>query len=167
MAKDKVRVDIILLIKKEEVKREFMRVVFLIVLTFIISCKPKDNVGNDQMVKVDSVNIETHNEISDENFDDFFNKFRTDSLFQLQRIDKPLSVIKSDEEAEEEEKQVVKYVSFDQKDWDIKIEYKKTILSKDTMNVVLEGIDTGVHIEHFFVMRQGNWYLFQIKNLSD
>lgn len=144
-----------------------MRIEFIIILIFIVGCKPKVKMGNDQSVKVESVNIETQKEISDENFDDFFNKFKTDSLFQQQRIDKPLSVIISDEETEEEEKQAIKFVSFDQKDWDVKIGYKKTTISKDTMNVILEGMDTGVHIEHFFAKRQGNWYLYQIKNLSD
>lgn len=144
-----------------------MKVEFIIILIFFVCCKPKAKMEKDQRVKVESVNIETQKEISNENFDDFFIKFKTDSLFQQQRIDKPISVIISDEETEKEEKQAIKFVSFDQKAWDVKIGYQKTTISKDTMNVILEGMDTDGHVEHIFVKRDLRWYLSSIKNLSD
>ena len=102
-----------------------------------------------------------------ENFKEFFQNFKSDSLFQKQRIDSPLTVIMSEEDVEEVTKQQVNYVSFNAKDWHMEISVTTEKMSKDTMNVILEGIDTGTHIEHLFAIRKSKWYLFQIKNFSD
>jgi hypothetical protein len=144
-----------------------MRVVILMLFFSFISCKPKVDQKISNGLSVDTLSLKLNNEVLPENFDDFFEKFKSDTIFQIQRIDKPLSVIISDEETEEEEKQEIKYVSFNQKDWDVKIQFNIVKVSKDTMNVILEGKDTGVHIEHLFAKRSDKWHLFQIKNFSD
>jgi hypothetical protein len=144
-----------------------MRIVIIMLFFTFISCKPKTDkkVSND--LSVDTLSLKLNNETLSEKFDDFLEKFNSDTTFQIQRIDKPISVIISDEETEEEEMQEIKYVSFNQKDWDVKIQFNIIKVSKDTMNVILEGNDTGVHIEHLFAKRSDKWHLFQIKNLSD
>jgi hypothetical protein len=139
----------------------------IILFIACLSCKPKISNQAFDKASIDTIDNSTKIELISEDFKNFFSKFKSDSLFQIQRIDNPISVIISDEESEEEEKQDVKYVSFNQKDWDVKIELKTNEESKDTMNVILEGKDTGIHIEHLFVKRNDKWYLFQIKNLSD
>ena len=138
--------------------------IFFILIVCLIACKPK---LNSDINNVEPTNTNIQSKTVDEDFSDFFKKFKNDSLFQVQRIDNPLSLIISDEESDEEQKKEVKYVSFFQKDWDVKIKYNAIEISKDTMAVILEGIDTGVHIEHVFAKRGDQWYLFQIKNLSD
>ncbi len=144
-----------------------MRVVLIFLFLGFISCKPKVDKKTSNDLFVDTLSIKQNNEVLPENFDEFFEKFKSDTIFQIQRIDKPVSVIISDEETEEEEKQEIKYVSFNQKDWDVKIQFNIVKVSKDTVNVILEGKDTGVHIEHLFAKRSDKWHLFQIKNLSD
>lgn len=144
-----------------------MRVVIILLFFVIISCKPKVYKKTINDLSVDTLSLNHKNETLPEIFDDFFEKFKSDTLFQIQRIDKPLSVIISDEETDEEEMQEIKYVSFNQKDWDVKIDINTKKISKDTINVKLEGIDTGIHIEQLFALRFNKWYLFQIKNLSN
>lgn len=144
-----------------------MRPIIIILFLGCISCKPKVKKENINNFNVDTISTIPKADSLPENFNDFFNKFKSDPLFQILRIDDPLSVIISDEESEEEEKQKVKYVSFNQKHWGVKIKITTKELSKDTINVTLEGNDTGVHIEHFFAKRSDKWHLYQIKNLSD
>lgn len=144
-----------------------MRVEFIAILVFMICCKPKIKNDTAQIIKIDSTITESKSELKNESFDDFFNKFKVDSIFQRERIDKPLSVIISEEDSEEEVMQEVNYVSFNAKDWDMEISIRTEAFSKDSMNVILDGNDTGVHLEHLFALRGGKWYLFQIKNLSD
>ncbi len=140
---------------------------FISILVLIIGCKPKQIKENQSILKVDTIDHVVTNIKMKEDFKEFFQKFKTDSLFQRQRIDNPLTFIISEDDVEEVTNQQVNYVSFNAKDWDMKISVKTEKLSKDTINVILEGIDTGVHIEHMFVNRDLGWYLFQIKNLSD
>jgi hypothetical protein len=102
-----------------------------------------------------------------EKFDCFLKKFTDDSLYQASRIDKPLKVITAEDDVENQVLMDIQKVSFNQKDWSEKIVLNRKKTSNDTINVVLQGIDTGIYIEHFFVKRNGLWFLFKIKNLSD
>lgn len=138
--------------------------IILSIIFLIASCKQQ---GSYNTINGKSSFPSSQPNTLDEEFDDFFLKFRKDSLFQVQRIDNPLSILLSDENSIYETKQVIKYVSFSQLDWDVNISYESVEVSKDTMNVILEGIDTGVYIEHIFVRRDNQWHLCVIKNFSD
>ena len=140
---------------------------FLSVLMLVIGCTPKTVNETQAVLKVDTIDHDVAEIKENENFKEFFQNFKSDSLFQKQRIDSPLTVIMSEEDVEEVTKQQVNYVSFNAKDWDMEISVTTEKMSKDTMNVILEGIDTGTHIEHLFAIRKSKWYLFQIKNFSD
>lgn len=63
--------------------------------------------------------------------------------------------------------QDIKYLSFQQKDWSFTIKNKIIKISKDSTIVTLEGLDTGVHIDHYFALRLLKWHLFKIRNESD
>lgn len=138
-------------------------VLFIITFQCLLSCNTKiDTKTENVATQGDKTNKQLQ-----ENFNVFFEKFKQDTLFQVQRIDDPLSIVFTDEyEMEEEMYQSTKYVSFNQKDWDIKISYVGKKVSNDTTNVILQGLDTGIYIEHFFAKREGKWYLFRIKNSS-
>jgi hypothetical protein len=139
----------------------------LALLLLMMGCKPKSLKESTSLIKMDSTSINEPANTKEEDFKQFFVRFENDSIFQKQRIDNPLLVVISDENIEENTTQEVGYVSFHEKDWDARINIKKEIISKDTINVILEGTDTGVHIEHLFARRYNKWYLFKIKNLSD
>lgn len=105
-----------------------------------------------------------------EDFNLFMDEFKKDSSFQVSRIDNPLIIETIDDEShgvQNKSMQKVTYVSFDQKDWKEKISIESKALSSDTIVVVLQGIDTGILIEHYFAIRNGKWFLFKIKNFSD
>lgn len=102
-----------------------------------------------------------------EEFNIFFDSFKSDSLLQRQRIDENISIIIADEDNVKETYQMIDFVSFRREDWNGDIIVEVRPRSPDTTMVVLEVIDTGIHIEHMFALRSGLWYLFQIRNLSD
>ncbi len=135
-----------------------MKYIFLIYFVFIIfSCtNSKNNIENNK-----STNIEN------EDFNSFFEHFIKDSLFQNSRIDHPVILVNSDDEKDNIQSINVEYVSFKQKDWKEKIIINRNEISPDTINVTLEGSDTGLFINHFFVKRNNQWFLFRINNESD
>jgi hypothetical protein len=104
---------------------------------------------------------------SNEDFNAFFRKFSSDTLFQKARIDNPLPIIISNSGGDSLQKMVVKKVSFEDKDWEGEIELSKAKVADDTFKVILQIVDTGVFMEHYFALRGHNWYLVEIKNLSD
>lgn len=131
---------------------------FLVTLVIFISCsKPLNKI--EQII--------TKEEGSKERFKQFFEKFSNDSLFQISRIDSPLIVVKSEDVHKIMELIDVNYISFDQKDWEEKITYEPQEISHDTIKVTLQGTDTGLYIEHYFVLRNNFWFLFKIENLSN
>lgn len=143
-----------------EINQDFMRYALILILMIpFLSCNHKIDDRN-------STNDDTKHENPTEDFEIFFSRFIQDTIFQLQRIDAPLHVVLTDEEVVEDRHIVVKYVSFDREDWDSEIFYSSTRISNDTMNVILQGIDTGLYIEHYFAKRSGKWHLFQIRNSS-
>lgn len=138
--------------------------IILSILFLITACKQQ---GSYNTINGKSLFPGSRPNAFGEEFNDFFLKFRKDSLFQVQRIDNPLSILLSDENTIYETKKVIKYVSFNQIDWDVNISYRSVEVAKDTINVILEGLDTGVYIEHIFVKRDNQWHLCVIKNFSD
>jgi hypothetical protein len=137
---------------------------FFFFLSILLGCTR--NSGNDKSKStIYSSKFPALEEMEDFIF--FFNKFKEDSFFQTQRVDKPLILLIVDEENIEKTNKLVNYVSFNQKDWDGKIVLKFENIAKDTVNVILGLEDTGVHIEHLFVNRRNKWYLYQIGNFSD
>ncbi len=137
---------------------------FFFLINFLSGCTR--NKGDDKSNTTPDSN-KSPSIVAMEDFKFFFKKFKEDSFFQTQRVDKPLILLIVDEENIEKTSELVNYVSFNQKDWDGKIVLKFENISKDTVNVILGLEDTGVHIEHLFVNRSNKWYLYQIGNFSD
>jgi len=102
-----------------------------------------------------------------EDFDSFFDNFSVDTVFQKTRIDSPLPVIFSDSDGDSLQKMEVHKVSFDSKDWEGELEINQVPISEDTVNVILQVVDTGVFIELYFALREGRWHLAEIRNSSD
>jgi hypothetical protein len=134
-----------------------MKTVFLIFCSILFSCGPAINKSEHSALSITT---------KAEPFNIFFEKFSNDSLFQISRIDNPLIVITSDEGDEIKELMDVKYVSFSQKDWKEVINITIKEISQDTTQVLLQAIDTGIYIEHVFTMRNQQWHLCKILNLS-
>jgi hypothetical protein len=81
-------------------------------------------------------------------------------------MDKPLRVVTADNDIPEESFQNVHFVSFRKNEWGDGTQHHVNKVALDTVSVILEVVDTGIYIEHFFALRNGQWFLFQIMDSS-
>ena len=106
-----------------------------------------------------------------ESFNVFFNRFKSNKDFQKLRIDCPLTLESIDDESAEinysRSKKKIEYVSFDQKNWTDPISLSFRKLINDTIVVDLNGVETGLRVEHYFVLRKKVWFLCKIRDKSD
>lgn len=115
-------------------------------------------------------------EITREEFDTFFKRFSEDSVFQLSRVDFPISYYSVDIEDNKEE-----YVYSKDEFWyiDFTEDSEAATRSEDAYEPVIErgdsktlyirkGIDNGIRIEYYFEMNdKGEWYLVEIIDNSN
>lgn len=105
--------------------------------------------------------------VTDLKFDSFFKKFESDRNFQLSRTQFPLKVITHIEDGQSIKflkKSEWKYTNFSK----IKnIEIKKTSKAKNETDVKLSITDTGVQVVYHFKIKNGEWWLLGITDMSD
>ncbi|MES2726821.1 MAG: hypothetical protein V4643_06940 [Bacteroidota bacterium] len=97
----------------------------------------------------------------------FFESFLTDSNFQKARILYPLESEIEDKDSKEEDSYITTLlnnyrVSFNQQESDFEAKEE----SKNNMVIVLKGKQTGLLVEHYFSLRNNQWYLEKIRDLS-
>jgi hypothetical protein len=115
--------------------------------------------GESDSLTLESGGIYTLSITCRENFDDFFGKFKTDSVFQKERVNFPLEVMVFDtENLETERKTLLKdefqFLNINENEVNILKE-----ISRDSGNVILQGKDTGIWIELKFLKKNGIWKL--------
>ena len=119
---------------------------------------------------------ETQN-ITDGNFESFFNEFTDDSVFQINRISFPIKYSMLSEETDdlilkEVEKDGWRFVDFTEDPlaknraidaFDVKI------TRKDSLNVDYEraGIDNGISVIYSFAKQGNKWYLISVLDRSN
>jgi hypothetical protein len=109
-----------------------------------------------------------------DNFENFFERFNSDSLFQISRIQFPLEYF-SIELGDDK----VKTTKIDLKNWGFLSldndpeqtngidEYSQNIKSYgDTIKVELRGIDNGIHCDYVFLQLKEQWTLISQKDFS-
>ncbi len=102
-----------------------------------------------------------------ENFALFFESFLTDSNFQKARILYPLVSETQDKDAKEEDSYITALlnnyrVSFNKQEFSFEAKEE----AKNNMVIVLKGKQTGLLIAHYFSLRNNQWYLEKIRDLS-
>ena len=119
--------------------------------------------------------LTTDKNVQGENFDDFFNKFRSDSIFQTERVKFPLTLVTwdiDDNLATEE---------IDRENWrHLKLEYKdefgtreidaytqETKIYADSAKIELRGVDNGIHVDYVFNKVDGQWTLTTERDYSN
>jgi hypothetical protein len=140
-----------------------MRLLVFPVILFLISCGTK---------KTDFAS----NQINDEEtFDDFFNKFRSDSIFQIERVKFPLALVTwniGDNLMTD---------NIDRDDWrHLRLEYKnefatreidaytqETKIYTDSATIQLRGVDNGIHLDYVFNKINGKWILIIERDYSN
>lgn len=112
-----------------------------------------------------------------ENFETFFVKFRSDSIFQKNRVIFPHEYVYFDSESDEY-KEATDLISeedwhFDPFLWDSSYAKRETDAFtqrvhkySDTTKVYYEGVDNGINIQLIFICKKGKWYFSKTIDLS-
>ncbi len=115
-------------------------------------------------------------EIIREEFDTFFKRFSEDSVFQLSRIDFPISYYSVDIEDNKEEyvynKNDFWYINFieDSEAATRNADAYEPVIEKGDSKTryIRKGIDNGIRIEYYFEMNdKGEWYMVEIVDNSN
>jgi hypothetical protein len=145
---------------------------FLILSSILlISCSSKSN----KSIANDEAKVQNEKTISEEPFDVFIKKFSKDSSFQLLRIKFPLVYTYSEEEIDtgslstkqikKEEWEIIDLV--DKSGFGESVEIIKETNGSDLIQLLVKGVDTGVHIVYFFEKENNKWYLVKITDQSN
>ncbi|MEO6524310.1 MAG: DUF4348 domain-containing protein [Mucilaginibacter sp.] len=121
--------------------------------------------------KVNAVQTETVKpDTADKNFDTFFTRFETDSVFQLSRISFPIKKTILEDDTTKTVNEIKR------NDWKyhniLTDKSEKYIIDKIKVNqseykTAISIEDTGVHIEYNFVNKDGKWWLVDIVDNGD
>ena len=145
--------------------------IFILTTLFLLSCgtKPTDSTIADK--ETDSLTISKNDQ---EDFNEFFKKFTTDSLFQIERVKFPWRVLMTTEDGETVEET-------SKEDWTHSTFYYEQSYGTrqedaytqeiknygDTVKLELRGVDNGIHVDYEFVKDNGKWVLVSGKDYSD
>lgn len=108
---------------------------------------------------------------ADENFDAFFSRFKTDSVFQKSRILFPLKIKFTAGEGDSDSTNLIPAGKLPYIDTFVANGAKgiitKTILDSEKVNLKFQMADTGVEENFTFVKKSGQWNLVLIVDNSD
>lgn len=136
-------------------------VIIVVILFVFISCADRG--------KKDEKSIPQKTESQIENFEVFFDKFSSDSVFQSSRIKFPLPVETYDIDSEKFDKSTIaadKWTFFNIKELDKKKYILNTIKEKDQNIVKIQVEDTGVSVDYIFQKQEDKWMLIKIVDES-
>ncbi|TSD65957.1 DUF4348 domain-containing protein [Inquilinus sp. KBS0705] len=100
-------------------------------------------------------------------FDDFFMKFKSDSVYQVAHVMFPLKIIITDDDSDSiryVNKAAWVYTKFLKGKDDI---FKKSVLSKSDVKIEHMVEDTGISINYYFAYINNDWQLVLFKDDSD
>lgn len=126
---------------------------------FLISCKDR---SIDQSKLTDKS--------GEENFTHFFEKFKRDSLFQVERVKFPWTI-----PSNKGQESIITKSEWEHANFQYKEEfatrpidaYKQEIVTYgDTTRIFQYGVSNGMSIEFVFARVQGKWFLYYEKDLS-
>ena len=100
----------------------------------------------------------------DDNFKTFLSYFNNDSIFQVSRINFPLTVKETDADFELKEhiieKATFRKMDFTYNEQKVNKEYEQTVkIEKDKATIEIRGIENGILADYNFEKRKGKWVL--------
>lgn len=149
-----------------------IRGIFILTFLFLLSCgtRPTDSTTTD--TGADSLTISKATD--QEDFNTFFEKFTTDSLFQVERVKFPFRVLWTTEDGDtvhETTKDNWTHSTF---------HYEETYATRqvdaytqkiknygDTVKLELRGVDNGIFVDYEFARDNGKWILVSGKDYSN
>jgi hypothetical protein len=140
-----------------------MRLLFILLTISLFGCGTK------------TTELTTDRNVQGENFDDFFNKFRSDSLFQIERVKFPLTLVTWDIDdklaTELVERENWRHLRLEYKDEfgtrEIDAYTQETKIYADSAKIELRGVDNGIHVDYVFNKVDGQWTLTTERDYSN
>jgi len=150
--------------------KQSLSILFLI--TFLASCQNQIS-KNEEVIDSTQTNSTLKEEIKEIDFDIFFEKYRSDSVFQINHTKFPLKSFYEDETGD------TTITFFQQKGWkfnDFKnnrtseydqYEYVKEISNSNLIFYKMKGIDNGILVIYKFTFTNQEWILEEIEDASN
>lgn len=153
--------------------KTYQFLIFSVLILILVSC------GNSSQ-KSEVKSAENNNSMTpdlnlvDSNFNDFIEKFSSDSLFQINRTKFPLKVSWEDTDNNKGES-FQDLSNFELIDFRIKKTNNKTdnwelksIIAEDNLSAKIEiqGVDNGILVYYLFVKENGIWKLVEVNDKS-
>ena len=147
-------------------------IIFLSLIVFSCGTKPSDT---EKEFKTDSLTVETSiDKVSpniNEDFNKFFETFRNDSLFQLDRVSFPLTTMIWEIGDDNPRKTTIQ-----KDDWRfLNFHYDESFAKRqldpytqeikvygDTVKLEIRGVDNGIYTDFEFARQKGKWYLVAV-----
>jgi hypothetical protein len=140
-----------------------MRQLILILTILLIGCGTK------------TADTTTDSKIEKETFDNFIKKFKSDSLFQIERVKFPLTLVTWDNDDNLSSKKIKqenwRHLNFGYLDQvgtsEIDGFTHETKVYSDSAKIELRGIDNGIYLDYIFTKVNGLWTLTTKRDYSD
>lgn len=140
-----------------------MRLLFILLTISLVGCGKK------------TTELTTDKNVQGENFEDFFNKFRSDSLFQVERVKFPLQLVTWDIDdnlaSEEINRENWRHLRFEYKNEfktrEIDAYTQEIKIYADSAKIELRGVDNGIQIDYVFNKVNGQWTLTTERDYSN
>lgn len=140
-----------------------MRLLFILLTISLVGCDTK------------TTELTTDKNVQSENFDDFFNKFKSDSLFQMERVKFPLTLVTWDLDdnlaTEEISRENWRYLRLEYKNEfgtrEIDAYTQEIKIYADSAKLELRGVDNGIHVDYVFNKVNGQWTLTTERDYSN
>lgn len=147
-----------------------IKISIFILGVLLLSCSSRPSNNSDNKSSVDQETL-----TSDNSFDEFIKEFSEDSSFQLTRIKFPVTYSYS---SQDDETGAMETVQIPKREWkkinligkggfEEAVEITKSIKGSNTIELLVQGVDTGLSVTYCFEKENGLWYLIKIIDQSN
>lgn len=140
-----------------------MRKTLAVLTLLLLGCAPKPSDSSNALTEPES-------------FNDFFQRFKSDSLFQVERVEFPFVVQYYSEDSDSLLSDEIQRRAWRHKGFEYEEEYstrefdaytQQVMIFPETARIELRGVDNGIWIDFFFKKIEGKWFLTIEKDFSD
>lgn len=147
----------------------------LFIFTGLFSCKNQTDTSKKEEItdstQTNSTTKEETEKVEETDFDTFFEKYPSDSVFQINHTKFPLKCITM--ELEEDEITFIQKNKWQFNDFEDnktseydQYEYQKKVINSNLVLYKMQGIDNGISVVYKFIFDNQEWNLEEIENAS-
>lgn len=147
-----------------------IKISIFILGVLLLSCSSRPSNNSDNKISVDQETL-----TSDNSFDEFIKEFSEDSSFQLTRVKFPVTYSYS---SQDDETGAMETVQIPKREWkkinligkggfEEAVGITKSIKGSNTIELLVQGVDTGLSVTYCFEKENDLWYLIKIIDQSN